>query len=213
VRAFDLVVFDVGGVLLRLASSWEEAHRLAGIPGPPPTDAAFHATAVALGGQTDVALPVEAFCVRVAAASEGRYSKEDVRRIHHAFLREERPGVLRVLDALDAAGIETAILSNTNDGHWARMFPPSGSPDFPAVLRVRHRFGSHLLGVVKPAAAIYEAVTKATGHAPSRVLFFDDVEANVRGARAVGWTAVRVDPDGDTAAQMLGALRTHRLLP
>ena len=80
------------------------------------------------------------------------------------------------------------------------------------LLRARHRFASHLLGLVKPDPAIYRAVERETGHPGSRILFFDDLEANVRGAREVGWTGVRVDPRGDTAAQMLAALRTHRLL-
>ncbi len=41
------------------------------------------------------------------------------------------------------------------------------------------------------------------------MLFFDDAEENVRAARAVGWRAERIDPAGDTARQMTGALAEH----
>jgi len=44
-------------------------------------------------------------------------------------------------------------------------------------------------------------------------MFFDDLERNVVGARAVGWTAHLIDPAADPAAQMLGALREAGILP
>ena len=135
-RAFDLVVFDIGGVLIRIATSWEESHRLSGVAGPVPADPAFHAALAALT-RADGTLQADVFCERVAAASGGRYSVEDVHRISHAVLREEYPGVVDVIDALHDAGLETAILSNTNDGHWARLAPASGTPEYPSVLRAR----------------------------------------------------------------------------
>ena len=36
-RPFDLVVFDLGGVLIRHARSWEEMHERAGLDGDPPS--------------------------------------------------------------------------------------------------------------------------------------------------------------------------------
>ena len=59
---------------------------------------------------------------------------------------------------------------------------------------------------MKPDAAIFGAVEDATGRRGDEILFFDDLPANVEGARAHGWRAVLIDPDGDPAAQVLTAL-------
>lgn len=209
--AFDLVVFDLGGVLVRIARDWAEGHRLAGLPGEPPEDAAFLALLDELTRRQDGSLASDTFYERVAAASGGRYTKADVRRIGDAILIEEYPGVSRVFDALDGNGLETAILSNTNEAHWARLKPEGDAAEFPSVLRADHHFASHLLGLLKPDPAIYRAVEGGTGHDASRILFFDDSAANVEGARAVGWTAEHVDPRGDPAAQMLATLERHGL--
>jgi FMN phosphatase YigB (HAD superfamily) len=204
--AFDLVVFDLGGVLVRIARDWADGHRLAGLPGEPPVDRAFRTLLGELSARGDGSLPGEELFEQVAAASGGVYTTDDVRRIGHAWLIEEYPGVGRVFDALDATSLGTAILSNTNDAHWARLKPDGGVPEFPSVLRADHHFASHLLGVMKPDPAIYRAVEEGTGCPSARILFFDDKAANVDGATAAGWAAVRVDPDGDPAAQMLDTL-------
>ena len=44
------------------------------------------------------------------------------------------------------------------------------------------------------------------------ILFFDDDPANVEAARARGWRAERIDAAGDTAAQLLDALRRHAVI-
>lgn len=153
VRPFDLVVFDLGGVLVRTAASWEEAHELAGLSGTPPRDEAFSVLLGDLAARQDGSLSAERFCELVAEASGGCYDVEDVRRISRAWLRGEYPGIGEVFDRLDGAGVETALLSNTNDGHWDRLVPTDGEPEFPTLLRAGHRFASHLLGLVKPDPA------------------------------------------------------------
>lgn len=208
-HAFELVVFDLGGVLVRIARDWSDGHRLAGLPGEPPRDPAFLALLRELSERGDGSLPSAEFFGRVAAASGGAYTTEDVRRIGDAWLIEEYPGVGHVFDALEAASVRTAILSNTNHAHWARLKPDGGAAEFPSVLRADHHFASHLLGVTKPGPAIYRAVEDGTGCEPARILFFDDKPANVEGAIAAGWTATRIDPDGDPSAQVLDALARH----
>lgn len=212
-RPFDLVAFDLGGVLVRTVESWEEAHALAGLPGEPPRDGAFSALLGELGARADGSLTSERFGEIVAAASGGRYAVEDVRGVSHAWLLGEHPGIGAIFDALDAVGVETALLSNTNDAHWDRLVASDGEAEFPTLRRARHRFASHLLGLVKPDPAIYREVERRTGHDAGRILFFDDLEANVEGVRAVGWTAERVGPDGDVARRVPASLRRHRLVP
>ncbi len=161
----------------------------------------------------DGTIDSERFFELVADASEGVYAAADVRRISDAWLIGEYPGISHMFDALESLGIDTAVLSNTNDGHWARQFPQTrGGLEFPTLARVRHRFASHLLGVEKPDLRAYRHVGRAVGYAADRVLYFDDLLENVEGARAVGWTAELIDDTGDPAAQMLAHLRRYSLI-
>ncbi len=198
---FDLVVFDLGGVLVQIVRSWAEAHARAGLPFPPPSDPEFEvkrATMTRQGHDFD---------------DQGVYTAEDVRRMSDAWLIGEYPGISRVFDALDAARIDTAVLSNTNDAHWIRLYvQPQKEPEFPTLARARHRFASHVLGVEKPDARAYRHVERVTGHSADRVMFFDDLLENVEGAQAVGWTAELIDHSGDTTAQMLTSLRRYGIV-
>ncbi len=209
-RRFDLVVFDVGGVLIRLAPSWEDAHRRAGLDGEPLSDDEWDPRWIPIDHELETgAIDHEEFCRRIAAVSGGVYSADDIDRVSEAWLIEQHLGIEDVFDSLETASVETAVLSNTAPPHWARLLNSNAAaePEFPAVLRARHHFASYLIGAIKPCAAAYEAVVVGTGHPAGRILFFDDREANVDGARAVGWAAELIDRTGDPAAQMLACLR------
>lgn len=204
----SLVVFDLGGVLVRIARTWAEASRAAGVDSTgrddPLTPAArepwVHAYETGAIDRT-------AFVDGLVRAMGGAYAPDEVVRIHDAWLFGEYAGLGRLFDALDRAGLETAVLSNTNEAHWARMFPAGAGPSaFPSLRRVRHPHASHLLRARKPDDASFRAVEAATGRRGEDVVFFDDLPDNVRGARRAGWTAHLVDPAGDPAAQMLARL-------
>ena len=55
-----------------------------------------------------------------------------------------------------------------------------------------HVFYSQEMGLSKPSAAIYQQMILELKTKPSRVLFFDDLLANVEGAAAVGINAIQV---------------------
>lgn len=203
---FDVVVFDLGGVLVQIAESWSQAHERSGYPPHAvPANAAFDRARSALGALHQVGrLPNQEFYEGLASASAGAYAAADVERIFGSWSGPEYAGVGAVVDALDAAGIATGALSNTNPAHWPRL---DGTGEYPTVARLGHRHASHLLGVAKPDVAIFNAFSAATGFAPSRTLFFDDVLGYVEGARLAGWTAVHVDARRQTAPQLIEALR------
>ncbi len=212
-RQFDLVVFDLGGVLVQTVRSWEEAHERAGLPFPPPSDPEYGARLKKLPRLGNGSVDSARYFALVAEASQGVYTADDVWRISDALLIGEYPGISRVFDALEAVSIETALLSNTNDAHWARLFAQTpGEPEFPTLVRARHRFASHLLGVEKPDPLAYRHVESATGHAADRILFFDDTLINVEGARAVGWTADVIGYNRDPVTRMLACLRQRSVI-
>lgn len=208
-----MVVFDLGGVLIRICRSWSEACAAAGI------DVRPDAASVTIGPlrhrlaeQHGVgAIESDLFFSEVSRVMGGVYSAQEVRRVHDAWLLDEYPGVQQLIHEIHAAEIETGVLSNTNHAHWARLAPPShgGSGEFIASGLAQHLHASHLLKLAKPDAAIYREFARRVGFdgtrgKPEDLLFFDDLEENVAAARACGWRSERVDHTGDTAAQMRG---------
>jgi FMN phosphatase YigB (HAD superfamily) len=209
-----IVCFDWGGVLLRIVRTWPEACERAGLDvrgESGTTEWGARRRPVAHAYQQG-RLTCEEFHARLSESMGGLYSPEEVRRIHDAWLIEEYPGVDGVVDRLLALPhIETALLSNTNHGHWARQAPVAGDtmPHFPTAARLKHRHASHLLRLAKPGVEIYWAFERLTGASGAQILFFDDLAENVETARSLGWRAEQIDHLGETAAQIETHLRTH----
>ena len=124
---------------------------------------------------------------------DGLYSPDDIRAIHYAWLVGEYEGLSDVIDAIHDADLKTAALSNINPEHWQRM------QEYPSVMRLQHRFGSHEFGFHKPDPKIYRALENNVKIRGSKILFFDDLEDNIAAARECGWNAVLIDPLRETA--------------
>jgi glucose-1-phosphatase len=206
-----VVCFDLGGVLVRICNTWSEACVKAALAERNPE---WFASDVwgrrrrAVGDRYQCGLiDCDSYHAELADNNEGAYTALELRRIHDAWTLTEYPGALELVQALNALpSVTTACLSNTNHGHWVRLANLDGKSEYPSVLALQHQLASHLLGCAKPDPRIYELAfaTFAEGRrlAPGDVVFFDDLEENVRAARAAGWNAHRIDPAGDTAAQM-----------
>jgi putative hydrolase of the HAD superfamily len=63
-------------------------------------------------------------------------------------------------------------------------------------------FVSSHMGCRKPDAAAYLHVSRSIGAPCSEILFFDDAEENVQGARKAGMQSIRVD-QADTISQCI----------
>jgi putative hydrolase of the HAD superfamily len=209
------VCFDWGGVILRHCRSWNEACAHAGVP----VRAGFDVPElVARRRQINHDFQVgligaERFFAEIAGATAGLYSPGEVRSIHRAWLTSEYEGLGAIIAGLnDSRNVQTALLSNTNEAHWARHLSEDGRPpDFPTIGLIRHRHASHLLGHAKPGEEIYRAFERATGFAPHEILFFDDMPDNIATARRLGWRAESIDHTRETAPQVAGWLRTHEV--
>ena len=196
-----LVVFDLGRVLIRICDSWQHACEIAGLAVPPgemseSAKAALDDAVV----RSEVGLAdIDAFCACVAPHLN--LPVGHVRKLSDGYLRGPYPGAVDLINALSAAGVQTACLSNTNENHWRIMNDPAAMSFFP-LDRLTHRFASQLVGLRKPDPQIYEHVERASGIEPRRIIFFDDVEENVAAARHRGWRAHQVSIDRDPIAQV-----------
>ena len=213
-----VVCFDLGGVVVRIARDWAEGCAAAGLEVREPER--FHEAAIK-ANRRDLAdryqrglISCEAFFAGVASNSAGLYEAAEVERVHRSWILGEYPGVAHLVSRLNDSGVFTACLSNTNASHWRESLVGSGPDATPsdAIAALRLKMASHELGEVKPGEAIYEKAEALIGDASGvreagRIVFFDDLAANVEAARARGWNAHRVDHTGDTAAEMAAVLR------
>jgi FMN phosphatase YigB (HAD superfamily) len=202
----SLVVFDLGRVLMRICDGWQHACVQAGVPVPEaemsdPAKAALHDAVVRSEvGELDLA----GFCE--CAAPHLGLSAEHVRRISDVYLVGPYPGATELIDALNAAGVQTACLSNTNVNHWRIMNDPSHGCFLP-LGRLTHRFASQLIGLRKPDPRIYEHVERTARVEPRRIQFFDDLPENIVVAQQRGWNAQQIGVDADPIAQARQNLR------
>jgi epoxide hydrolase-like predicted phosphatase len=130
-------------------------------------------------------------------------SDEQIAAGWNAIFREE---IAETLDAVAAVRkrFPCYAFSNTNKTHHAawRAAYPRIEPSFDRV------FASSDIGLRKPERAAFAHVCREIGLPPAALLFFDDLEENVAGARACGLQAVRVTSPLDVlgALERLGAL-------
>ncbi len=210
-----VVCFDWGGVLLRICRSWAEGCKAAGLDvrGEVQTpDLVTRRRAISEQYQIG-RLSTEEYGVSMSHAMGGVYSPGEVLRVHDAWLIEEYPGVDRVVADLHAArGVRTALLSNTNALHWERHRPSRGLRHFPTAGSLHHPHASHLMGCAKPGVDIYTQFESLVGARGDAIIFFDDLSDNIAAARSLGWRAVLIDHEGDTAAQIRRALVAERVL-
>ena len=201
-----LVVFDIGGVLIRLRHTWDDI--LAFLEEPPldrekPWRQADYSP---LSAYQDGSMPEEAYVAQVA--QDLRLAPERAREAHAAMLGTEYPGTEELIADLIDAGVRTACLSNTNALHWESLNDPSL---YPGIGSLSKRFASFEIRVNKPLPEAFRAVEAAFPGVERRILF-DDLPDNVEGAKAAGWEAHRIDPDGDPPAQMRAILIASGIL-
>ena len=175
------VVFDVGGVLVRLRyQPFVQYLTEAGI---------------------DMAdLPAWLATIDLDAHERGEITGRDLLdRIAASALRPLDPRDLerRWLDMFDrsaemfelAQGLmgeyRVYLLSNVGDLHWSHLDAEYG------IASVGHgAIASFRVGAVKPSAAIYREAERRFDLDPAATVFVDDLARNVAGARACGWQAI-----------------------
>lgn len=111
-----------------------------------------------------------------------------------------------VLDLIRGIGgdLPTYAFTNTSPCHqvaWSSAYPD-------VVKAFRRIFSSAEMGLRKPEREAFDTVVAAIGAAPQRILFFDDMPANVAGARAAGLQAVQVRSPQDVSRALAALAAT-----
>lgn len=128
----------------------------------------------------------------------------DLYALTYARLREgvdAIPGVVAVMDVLDAVGVPYCVASNGSD---EKMDITLGATGMAARLEGR-RFSAHTLGVSKPDPELFFIAAKHMGVAPSRAVVIEDSASGALGAQRAGMTCFGYAPDGGVALEAVGA--------
>jgi len=199
------VVFDIGGVMIRLAYGWQNACRASAIPyrdfdSTPAYRANLEALELDYGRGR---ITPDAYFTRLHALMGERYNLDELHAIHGAVIQGEFPGLYEIVRGLQSAGLLTACLSNTCASHWTDLTNPA---KYPAISQLDARCASHLFGLMKPDPAIFRRFEEEVGLQPAEILFFDDGEQNVLAAHACGWTAIHITNPEDAVPEIRAAL-------
>lgn len=111
------------------------------------------------------------------------------------------PGILAVLDALDAAGLPYAMGSN---GSAEKMQITLGQHGL--IPRFKGLFSGQTLGKPKPAPDLYLHAAAALGVDPSACVVIEDSPTGARAARLAGMRCMGYAPQGDAALAAEGAV-------
>ena len=112
---------------------------------------------------------------------------EDFLREFQSWSRRLFPGAVELL-ALLRPRFRLAALSNSNELHWDRNTNDLGVTGLFEVA-----ISSHQVGLCKPDPKMYLTALDRLGASPDSVMFFDDVPANVAAASALGIHAFQVE--------------------
>jgi putative hydrolase of the HAD superfamily len=188
----EALLFDFGGVLIeidfdRVFARWAE---LAGVPFEHVKSRFEHGTAYAQHerGEIDAAAFFQAQRGALGIDLTDADFEDGWQQVFGAEIAE----TVALLPQFSGR-IPVHLFSNTNAMHydyWKRRYAEALRP-------IERRFISHEMGLRKPDAEAFERVARDLGVPPERILFFDDTAANISGARAVGFQAIRVHSPAD----------------
>jgi putative hydrolase of the HAD superfamily len=206
-KPFDAVLFDFGGVILtspfEAFAAYERDHDLPVdlIRTINSTNPDSNAWALFERGDVDVAGFVERFEAEAAERGHVVDGHEILALIRGAV----RPEMVEVLRRVTAAGYATACLTNnfrgSNDD--ADVAGGTGRADVDEVMAMfDHVVESSRIGVRKPELEFYRIALDLVQASAERCVFLDDLGVNLKPARAMGMTTIKV-LDADSAISEL----------
>ena len=179
---FDLVLFDLGGVLIEL-SGVDSMRKLSGMESDDALWERWLTCPWVRAFERGDCTPDE-----LAAGMVDEWNLTVAPAEFLAAFRDWPVGPLPGAEALVESVrlvVQVGCLSNTNAMHTVERFShwPIFDPFEPRLL-------SHELGLLKPDRELFDRVVELVDLAPARILFLDDNIINVDGARAAGLTAM-----------------------
>jgi putative hydrolase of the HAD superfamily len=185
---FDVILFDVGGVLL--TNSWDHSERAAVLSHFHLDPAAFEARHLASYDAWERgAISVEAYLDATVFYESRSFSRDEFFALILTQSKLQPDGALGILQVL--AALDKCLLGALNNE--ARESNKYRFDHFGLRRLFNVALSSCYLGLRKPEPAIYRRALDILGRPAERVLFIDDREENVAGAITTGMKAIRFD--------------------
>lgn len=198
----DGVLFDLGGVVLgsplHAVADFEREHGLS--PGFLNRVVADRGEEGAWACHEKGEIDFATFSVRFAEECAAEGAAVDVAALMAQVegAAVPRPEMLRAVEKVRAVGLRVGALTN----NWERLDTALGEelgPHFDVMVESMRE------GLRKPDPRFYLLACERLGTEPGRTAFLDDIGRNLKAARALGMTTIRVH-DSDQARRDLGAL-------
>lgn len=202
------VVFDIGGVLVRIRQTWGECASAVGVELPPEIAALKNGAFGLLDPYQEGLVETQDYVDQLRAFLGGATEADSI-AVHNAMLAEAFAGTAQLAYELHATGVTCGCLSNTNELHWPVLH---GSGKYPAISGLDLPLASHQVRLAKPNVEIYLRYEAMSGLAPEEHFYFEDHPDYIAAAKSRGWNACLIDPLGDTAAQMREFLASRGVL-
>lgn len=202
------VLFDFGGVIL--ASPFEafaDYERARGLPD------AFIRGLNATNPDTNAWARLERnevsfdeFCTLFEADAEAAGHRIDARDMLSLLSGDIRPAMVEALRRVKKAGLKTAMLTN----NWVPLDDRDAdivAPERDAVLELFDVIiESSKVGVRKPDPRFYEMACEQLGITPDEAVFLDDLGINLKPARAMGMTTIKVEDHEEAITELEAVL-------
>lgn len=182
-KGYKVVLFDLGNVLVKLRPSAFTRHL--GID-PATAYRKYQGRVLEIvkryeggDGTTDQYLE------EMSALFEGRYEKTALREGMLKVIGDPIPGMEEMVIEV-ASRYETGLVSNTNELHFEYC-----RTNLPALRHFSRFYLSYRMFSLKPSDAYYRGVISDLHVSPEAIIFVDDLEENVLGARKHGMQAIQ----------------------
>jgi HAD superfamily hydrolase (TIGR01509 family) len=208
-NGLEALLFDLGRVLFELDTARVHA-RWAELAGVSVGDIGQRYQQRVVGSETFLRhelgeISDAEFFEHLRCALEIDLTNEQVSDGWNMLFVDEMPGIRRILSQAHKV-LPLYVFSNTNSAHqayWSIRFADLLTP-------FRKIYLSNEIGARKPEVAAFQLVAADMGVPPQRILFFDDLAANIAGARSCGLRAVQVTTTADIERALTNYLAGER---
>ncbi len=132
-------------------------------------------------------IPTSEYLNGLATVFNHRFTNEHLEQAVASIIKWPVEGMVELIIQISQTQ-QTALVSNTNEIHYNLSLKR-----FAALQILRKHYLSYELRVMKPDSGFYQTIIKDARIPPSEMLFIDDLESNVEGARLAGMKAIRFE--------------------
>ncbi len=179
-RPFDLILFDLGGVLVENLGPARIANWLSANNTSAETILDQWLSSPIVRAFESGQMSPEDFAIAVINELELALTPAEFLNDFKSWVTRLYPGAETLLKQLRSS-YKLGCLSNTNVVHWQHMQTDMKLPDF-----FDYTFVSCEMGLLKPDKEVFLHAIQQSGFSPERILFLDDNQRNVDSATATG---------------------------